>query len=136
MRAAYLPHPPWRASLHSLVPGRPAGSSTMAHRLSVVSRPRRGAGIGSVLVFAWGCCAQPAGKGMSAPAPGTSGSSRAGLGVVSGSPGLSPQWTLKVSEQIQKPRALLLALQLEVLQVVRLLLEITVPLLLTLLLPL
>lgn len=31
---------------------------------------RAGAGIGSVLVFAWGCCAQPAGKGMSAPAPG------------------------------------------------------------------
>lgn len=73
---------------------------------------------------------------MSAPAPGTFGSSRAGLGVVSGSPGLSPQWTLKVSEQIQKPRALLLALQLAVLQVVRLLLEVTVPLLLTLLLPL
>lgn len=79
--------------------------------------------------------AQRAGRGVSAPALGSSGSSRAGLGGASGSPGLSPQWTLKVSEQIQKPRALLLTLQLEVLQVVRLLLEVTVPLLLSLLLP-
>ena len=117
--------------------------------------------MGSVLVFAWvlgeapydkgtgsrhphsqrkrgrtGWCEQRAGKGVSDPALGTSGSSRAGLGGVSGSPGLSTQWTFKVSEQIQKPRALLLTLQLKVLQVVRLLLEVTVPLLLALLLPL
>ena len=67
------------------------------------------------------------GGGASAPAR---------AGGVCGSPGLSPQWTLTVSEQIQKPRALLLALQLPVLQVVRLLLQVAVPLLLPLLLPL
>ena len=54
----------------------------------------------------------------------------------SGSPGLSPQRTLEVSEQIQKPRALLLPLQLEVLQVFRLVLKVKVSFVLPLLLPL
>lgn len=49
---------------------------------------------------------------------------------------LSLQWTLTVSEQIQKQRAFLVSLQLEVLQVVWLVLEVTVTLVLPLLLPL
>lgn len=48
---------------------------------------------------------------------------------------LSLQWALTVSEQIQKQRAFLLSLQLEVLQVVWLILEVTVTLMLPLLLP-
>lgn len=43
---------------------------------------------------------------------------------------LSLQWTITVSEQIQKPRALLLSLQLEVFQVIWLILEVSVTLLL------
>lgn len=49
---------------------------------------------------------------------------------------LSLQWTVTVSEQIQKQRAFLLSLQLEVLQVVWLVFEVTVTLMLPLLLPL
>lgn len=64
------------------------------------------------------------------PGRGRGGSSRLG------SPGLSLQRTLEVSEQIQKPRALFLPLQLEVLQVIWLLLTVKVALLLPLLLPL
>lgn len=52
------------------------------------------------------------------------------------SPGLYPQRPLQVSEQIQKPGPLLFPLQLEVLQVVRFILEVEVALLLPLLLPL
>lgn len=52
------------------------------------------------------------------------------------SPGLSLQRTLAVSEQIQEPRALFLALQLAVVQVLGLVLQIQVALLLPLLLPL
>lgn len=69
VRVACPPRPPWRASLHSLVPGRPAGNSTMAHRLSVVSRPRRGAGMGLVLVFAWVLGEAPYGKGAGSRRP-------------------------------------------------------------------
>lgn len=54
----------------------------------------------------------------------------------SSSPGLSPQRTLEVSEQIQKPRAIFLPLQLEVLQVVWFVLQVKVSFLLPLLLPL
>ncbi|MXQ93477.1 hypothetical protein E5288_WYG021178 [Bos mutus] len=54
---------------NSLVPGRPAGSSTMAHGLSVVSRPRRGAGMGLVLVFAWVLGEAPYGKGARSRRP-------------------------------------------------------------------
>lgn len=46
------------------------------------------------------------------------------------------QWTLKVSEQVQKQRALLLSFQLEVLQVIWLVLKVTFTLVLPFLLPL
>lgn len=52
------------------------------------------------------------------------------------SSGLSPQWTLEVSEQIQESRAFFLPLQLKILQVFRLILKVKVSLLLPLLLPL
>lgn len=74
------------------------------------------------------------GMGRSVPRPARLGSS--GKFEVHHSPGLSLQRPLPVSEQIQKPRALFFPLQLEVVQVLRLILQVQIALLLPLLLPL
>ena len=135
-------------------PGAACRQLPLARRLAVVSTPEaRGGDRGEFWSLPGSWVKHPTVRVPGAAAPvakvtwddrvllsvsltGGGASAPARAGGVCGSPGLSPQWTLTVSEQIQKPRALLLALQLPVLQVVRLLLQVAVPLLLPLPLPL